>query len=182
MSNPLLNRRQITSQREQRANALPPEVMQALANQPSPVDLTNVEDVLKQILHETVSKTEVAVLDYAPAQLVLDRFPIPGSQRALIRRTGTGNCTAALAVVAAPTPTKVASANESRFGGYIVNYGANAIILYLCDIGMVGQTGVPAIYLPVNGSWNFQLSDIVWCGSVHALPAAGTSTVSVAEI
>lgn len=121
---------------------------------------------------------ETAVADFQHRQMVLEGFPVTGSKRVLVYRTGSGNDNL-------PVPTTgvlVVQSNSGRFGGTIVNSGASTVILYLCSAG-VATPGAPAIYLAANGgSWDFRLGNMLWCGSVSAVAQGASSSLTVAEV
>lgn len=120
--------------------------------------------------------TQVAVLDHAPAESVLENWPAPGARRALVERPSTG--TDDLAVTT--SGVTVLGHDEARIGGRIVNSGAEPVILYLHNAQRAGKG---AIYLAANGGdWDLRLSNLLWCGTVFAVSQGGASTLTVAIV
>lgn len=136
-----------------------------------------------QLLHALLAESrsdllEIAVADVQQRELVLDQFPVPGSKRAIVFRTGNGTDNLAVPT----TGVLVLPDNASRLGGTIVNSATNPVILYLCATGKA-TPGVPAIWLAANGgSWDFRLGNVIWGGSVSAVAQIGASTITVAEV
>lgn len=136
---------------------------------------TYLDAILAQLRSESA---QVAVSDAVQQEMTLEHFPTTGVKRLLARRTGNGTD-----VFAVPTTgVLVLPANEARSGGQIVNSGGFAVILYLTANGRA-TSGVPAIWLAANGgSWDFKLSNLLWCGSLSAVAQGTASTLSVAEV
>lgn len=119
---------------------------------------------------------QVAVGDVVRREMVMDNFPVAGSKRVIVRRTGNGWDNQAV-----PTAPGVLllGANEGRLGGSIGNTGANAIILYLSD---AQREGVLALYLAAGASWDFRLGNLLWVGHVWATAQTSASTVCGGEV
>jgi hypothetical protein len=128
---------------------------------------------------------DIAVGDFTGQQLQLSNFPVSGSKRVVVMRTGNGNPSFAVPV----TPVLVLPFNEGRLGGVIVNTGATAVTLFLtqnsvdADNPLQALAGVPAIWLAASGgSWDFRLGNVMWAGSVTAQASVSPSTLTIAEV
>jgi hypothetical protein len=147
-------------------------------------ELLETNHLLRRLIQtQRTDIKQLCLTDHEPAQMVMENFPVPGSKRLIVRRTGNGG-TYAPGTTAA-NATLLADANDSRLAGQICVVGAAAVTLYLCELGPVQQgeaQGFPQINLLASGgSWDFRLSGVVWCGHVVAV-AAGATTVTVAEV
>lgn len=143
------------------------------------MELGEHSKLLRALLAEArTNPIDIAVADSQHREMVLDQFPVTGSKRALVYRTGSG-----FDGLAVPTTgVLVLGSNVARLGGTIVNLGANAVILYLTSTG-VQTAGAPAIWLAATGgSWDFRLGNVLWCGSVSAVAQTAGTTVTVAEV
>jgi hypothetical protein len=126
---------------------------------------------------------QVGVSDAQAQEMTLEHFPVAGSRRVLVRRTGNGNDNFPLPT----TGALVLPANEARLGCRITNTGANPVLLYLAD---QARKGAPAIYLGVatpgnevlGASWDGRLGTIAWAGNVFAVPQGGATTLAIAEL
>jgi hypothetical protein len=133
--------------------------------------------LLHSILAELRSSTvEVGVSDAQGREMVLDQFPVPGSKRVLVYRTGNG-----FDGLAVPTTGVLALvANEARLGLSLINTGANAIILYLSDHR---GPGLPAVWLAASGgAWDGRVGNLAWAGNVFAVAQTGASTLAGGEV
>lgn len=119
---------------------------------------------------------DLGVSDAQGREMTLEQFPVAGSKRVLVYRTGNG--TDGLAV---PTAGVIVfPANEARMGLTLINAGANAVILYLSD---QQRKGVPCVWLGANGgSWDGRLGNLLWAGNVFAVAQAGASTLVGGEV
>lgn len=178
MAHPLLDRRDLTAQRELPAPAAPDRG-------PAPHGFPVLEDLVRRLLEQDRAELrQLCVTDREPAQSTMRDFPVPGVVRRIVRRTGQGG----LVNLAAGTPALLVAANEARLGGQIVVSGAGAVVLYLAADLLTPGGGAPLgegaaqIYLTgTGGSWDFQLGPLLWCGNVIAV-AQATSAVTVAEV
>lgn len=129
--------------------------------------------ILAAIRADTV---QLGVSDAQGREMVLDQFPVVGSKRILVYRTGNG--TDGLAVPS--TGVLVVPANEARLGMTWINSGTAPIILYLSD---QKRAGVPAVYLAAGGgSWDGRLGNLDWAGNVFAVGQGGASTLVGGEL
>jgi hypothetical protein len=185
VEHPLFNRRDLTRERdhEQRTVHSPPAAEHAGLYELAE-GLSAMNGLLERLLTtERADVAQLCVTDREPAQSVMRNFPVARACRYIVRRQGNGG----LFVLAAGTPLEVVQPNEDRLGGQIVNAGANPVTLFLAaDLLSPGSAtpltqGAPQIVVPANGTWNFLLGRLLWCGSVIALSTAGSS-VSVAEV
>ena len=134
-------------------------------------------ELLRGILTEArADLIEIGVSDAAGRELVLERFPVTGSRRVLVYRTGNGFDT-----LAVPTAGQlVFPANEGRLGLTLVNSGANPIILYLSD---QRRYGVPCVWLAASGgAWDGRLGNLAWAGNVYAVAQIGASSLTGGEL
>ena len=186
MTNPLLNRRELAASRTNEGSSDTPAPIAPVSGDDmaayaaiTHAHLTDVAGLLRKLLQaeQAPGTVRLCVTNNDPPETIVHNFPVEGATRLVVRRTGSGGTIP----IAATTPVKVATASDSRLGGYIVNAGATAVTLSLTDNPTAPQAGVPQIYLPPNGSWDFRLSGIVWQGDVTAY-STGTSTVTVAEV
>ena len=181
---PLLNRRDLTAQRDRAHTAGPAPAMPDLGGLSA--ELAETNRLLRALLQAERSEiTQLCVTDNEPAQSVMANFPVPGAKRLMIRRPGAGG----LYALAAAVPQLVLQPNDNRLGGQIVNVGANAVTLYLSHDLLVPGTANPlpqaAAQIVLNGAggaWDLRLSNLLWCGGILAVAAAGGSSVSVAEV
>lgn len=127
----------------------------------------------------------LCVTDREPAQLEMKNFPVPGSKRLIVRRSGQGGTYA----VAQNTPLLLVAANENRLGGELVNSGGATITLFLSvDLLEPGSAtplagGAAQMALASNATWDFRLGTLLWCGNVVGVcTASGGTTVTVAEV
>lgn len=185
---PLLNRRDLTAQRElaarEPAQAQAPLELGGLASGLAS-GLAETHRLLRELVREDRARIEqLCVTDREPAQAAMENFPTAGVRRLIVRRAGAGG----LYNIAAGTPTPVLAPNEARLGGQVTVSGAGAVVLYLAgDLLTPGGAnplgaGAPQLWLAGNGgSWDLRLGGLLWCGSVIAVAAAGSS-VTVAEV
>jgi len=178
VAHPLLDRRDMTAQRELGRTSAPGPVE-------SHVDLSETNALLRRLVGQERARIEqLCVTDREPAQGDMNNFPAPGARRLIVKRTGSGGSFA----LTAAAPVEVVRGNEARLGGQIVVSGAGAVVLYLgADLLTPGggtplSEGVAQIWLNANGgSWDFRLGDLTWCGRVVAV-AQAASSVTVAEV
>ena len=133
--------------------------------------------LLHSILAELRSDTiDLGVSDAQGREMVLDQFPVAGSRRVLVYRTGNG--TDGLAVPT--TGVLVFAANEARLGMRLTNSGANPIVLYLTD---QQKAGSPAVWLAAaGGSWDGLYGNVAWAGRVFAVAQTAASTLVGGEL
>jgi hypothetical protein len=180
---PLLDRRDLTAQRD--AAARGPHAP-ALELGGVTAQLAEINRYLCALLEQDRAEiTQLCVTDNEPAQSAMDNFPVPGTRRLIVRRPGAGG----LYTLAAAVPQLVLQPNDNRLGGQIVNTGANAVTLYLSHDLLVPGTATPlpagAAQIVLNGNggaWDLRLSNLLWCGGILAVAAAGGSSVSIAEV
>jgi hypothetical protein len=129
--------------------------------------------ILAAIRSDTV---QIGVSDAQPREMILDQFPVAGSKRVLVNRTGNG--TDGLAV---PTTGVLAfAANEARLGLTIVNAGTSPLFLYLSD---QARKGVPCIWLAANGgAWDGRLGNLDWAGNVFAVAQGSATFITGGEL
>lgn len=145
------------------------------------VELNQQTRLLTALLsQQRAGPLEIAVGDFSQRELVMDSFPVAGSRRALVFRSGAG--TDNVPVPAAPAGVLVLPENAGRLGGAIVNSGAAPVILYL-TVNAAPTPGAPAIWLAASGgSWDFRLGNVLWSGNVSAAGQGGVSALTVAEV
>lgn len=126
---------------------------------------------------------QITVGNFDRRESVLLDSPGQGARRLIVPRYGQGQN--GLAIPSA-TVTEVCEQDEGRFGGLIVNTGANPVRLYLCPPGDIGGPGSalsgqatqrPATYLAPLGSFDFRLGNILYGGTVCAAGVGGASTL-----
>lgn len=176
MAHPLLNRRDLTAQRDR-----------ASAAAPATVDLGPLAEelrLLRGLLAQEQSETrQLCVTDREPPERRMENFPLPGTRRLIVRRPGAGGQYA----LQVNTPLLILEANENRLGGRITGDPVNAITLFLSTDLLSPGSGNPLnvaaaqIRLPAADAWDLKLGDVLWCGHVIAL-ATVASTVCVAEV
>ncbi|HEX6461110.1 MAG TPA: hypothetical protein VF032_19495 [Thermoleophilaceae bacterium] len=177
MAHPLFDRRDLTAARD--VGVATPAGVDVGAEL---LALTRRLDAL--LLQERTTIEQLCISDIEAQEQCMENFPLRGAKRYIVRRTGNGESVA----LVANTPTLLVPPNENRLGGIIVVSGAGAVTLALTrDVlepggGTPLTVGVPQLFLAANGgSWDFKLSDLLWCGSITAIAAANT-TVTVAEV
>lgn len=145
---------------------------------PPLIDKANVVlDLILEALDTKVSELAITNISNDPG--LQKDFPTPGSQRWIIHRIANGGNV----ILTAATPTDIVKSNVNRLGGLIVNYGEKPVILTLASTATdLSQDGLGEIAIPANGSWNFKISDAVWCGEVNAEAIGGESKLSVVEL
>lgn len=106
-----------------------------------------------------------------------------------LRVSRGGNGTDAFAVPAAAAgvaPTLVLPSNEGRLGGQIVNKGASPCFIYLGEVADVQgseRSGRGALWLSaLGGSWDFEISSMVWGGTISAAGDGGATTLTIVEL
>lgn len=135
-----------------------------------------VIDLLDALRHEMASDPGLlAPSDGAvPAQAISKDFPFPGATRVIVKRTPIG-----------PNPPAAGTGllwedNVNRLGGTVVNKATAGLTLYLSD---QVRPGTGTIWLaPNGGSWDFRLSNVVWCGNVYAVADTGAVNVAGATL
>jgi hypothetical protein len=148
---------------------------------PSGVALATLMSEHTPLLHAILAalRADTVQLGVSNAQgreMVLDQFPVTGSKRVLVYRTGNG--TDGLSV--STTGVLVFAANEARLGMTIINSGASAVVLYLSD---QPRKGVPCIYLASGGgAWDGRLGNLDWAGDVFAVAQGGSTTLIGGEV
>lgn len=178
---PLLDRRQVTREREAQA-------------QPDPSTLGDHDDArllegldrLRRELRFLHAASISEVAHGAPSteeDAGVANWPINGARRRIARDRSHGS--ASLTVPAQTTPmTPVCAFEPYRAGGAIVNSGASPCTLVLADAQSntgAAPAGAAAIWLSAAGTWDFLLGQAVWCGPVAVFASAGT-TLTVAII
>jgi hypothetical protein len=156
-----------------------------VSGQPDPpvlhllAEVRRQNELLRQLLVATSGgEDEIALSNGTRQTRRMQDWPIQGFTRYLRPCTGYG----ALVTVPATTVTAVSSCNEARMGGTVVNSGGGSVILWLCQFGEVNVAARPQISLFASGgSWDYRLSNRMWCGEVWAYSTAGT-TLTVAEV
>lgn len=107
----------------------------------------------------------------------------PPAKRLRITKQGSGGD--AVPVLAASV-SLVLQRNEGRMGGQIVNYGAFPCFLYLGQLADLATGEIhnrPAMWVSASGgTWDFQLSSLIWGGTVCAQAIGGDTTLTVVEI
>lgn len=138
----------------------------------TPDELIRILDELRQI------DTQVVLIDTdspnAQRQEV-DHFPVPSHARAIVPRRPSGG------LITVDTNGEVlAPANRGRLGGQLVNTGTNPVFVYL---GTSNDPGIGVSWLaPNGGTWDFEISDLLWVGAVFAVASTGTSPVAVIDL
>lgn len=148
-------------------------------------DIARIRQVAEVgIIAERAKILQIVVGDFDRQESVLQESPAPGSKRLLIPRFGNGTDQATGAAITT-TPVEILEKNEGRVGGTIVNYGANAAFLFLCNLGNLtgGQVHQrPTVWLGAGGgSWDFRLGNVLYGGTVCAASTTLTTTLTVAE-
>ena len=180
--NALVDRRDVTAEREQQAPA-PRSELSADGIMVAEL-LAVVQRLGEQLIAERAGITQLCVTDREPAQLQMRNFPVPGAQRLIVRRPGAGGSY----TLTASTPMLLVAANENRLGLTVVNSSAHAITLYgSTDLLEPGSSaplaaGAPQAILPAGQSWDGRLGNLQWCGSVLAVDSTGGAVVSVWEV
>lgn len=188
MANPLVNRRDITEERNRQANGEAADTHAAHWPHDTHGELAVIaaaiahqSSLLERMLRQDRAEiTQLCVTSRDVAESVLRDFPAPGAKRLIVRRTGTGGTFA----LAANTPVVIVHSNEARLGGTIVNTGTASVTLCLCALGYVQQAetqGFPQIVLAPGQSWDFRLGILLWGGEVVAVSTAPAS-LSLAEV
>lgn len=180
MAHPAFDRHGLTRERE----------MQHAAGQPQPsptVDLADTNRLLRELVTQgSTGKgiTQLCVTDREPAQGNLENFPVAGSKRVIVRRTGDGGQIPIAQNVWSPVCPGV----ESRLGAYLTVSGATGVTLALTtDLLEPGSNaplteGCPFVWVAPNTAWDFQLGpSLLWCGAVMAFATAATS-ICLAEV
>lgn len=122
---------------------------------------------------------QLALIDGDREIRKVDNWPIAGATRFVVGRRGHGG----LFPLAAGVAQLIISADPSRVAGSIINAGAAAATLYLCDLPtQAAGLAIPQVFVPAAGAWDFLLSRSVWCGAVVAVAATGGTSLSVAVI
>jgi hypothetical protein len=184
VAHPLLDRRDLTAQREQPAPA--PDYGHAEGLQALCAELARTNRLLCSMVEQQRAEVvQLCVTDGEVAEAEMLNFPAPAAHRLIVRRPGAGGTFA----LAANVPTPILLPNDTRLGGQIVNTGAAAVTLFLArDLLVPGSAtplsaGAAQIALNANGGlWNLLLSNLLWSGGVVAVAAVGGSSVSVAEV
>lgn len=114
--------------------------------------------------------------DEAPPQVITKDFPYEGSIRAIVQRTPN-----APKIPAAAGDGLLYDANVNRLGGLIVNKAAVGLTIFFCNETGPGP-GDGSLYLTPNGSWDFKLGNLLWCGHVYGRPDSGTISVAGCEV
>ena len=104
--------------------------------------------------------------------------PMRGTRRqitSISRNEGSDNFP-----VAAATFVELCRHNPGRIAGSIVNVGTNPVYVYLAPIARLQAVGFGAAtvftgYLTPNGSFDFKLTNDVWCGPVTVYSVLGTT-------
>jgi hypothetical protein len=148
---------------------------------PSGVALATLMAEHTPLLHSILAELRADVIDLGVSdaqgrEMMLEQFPVAGSKRVLVYRTGNG--TDGLAVPT--TGVLVFPANEARLGLTLINTGANAVILYLTD---QRKAGSPAVWLAAaGGAWDGRIGNLSWAGNVFAVAQVGASTLVGGEL
>ena len=162
----------------------PPSEVTSLAALVAEVATSN--HLLQRLLtNERADVIHLCVTDREPAQLLMDNFPVPTARRLIVRRPGNGGTIPLTAGVA----TLILPANDNRLGGTVVNFGTANVTLFLSVDLLTPGTSTPlpqgSAQIGLNsggGAWDLRLSNVLWCGSVVAVAAAGGTTMTVAEV
>jgi hypothetical protein len=132
----------------------------------------------QMMMREEVTLSQMALTSGNRQSRWMRDWPVQGGKRLIVPRTGYGQTT-----VLTTAATRLLPSHEARLGLTIVNIGANAVTLWLCELGEVSATARPQIWLGSGGgSWDGRLGVIPWCGEVCAVAAAGGTTVTIAEV
>jgi hypothetical protein len=138
-----------------------------------------------ELLHEAVealrgSAAALAVSEKAQQPQLTTDFPFAGSHRWLIPRQPSGG----LVGLEAGKVALVLAANANRLGGFIVNRGAKAADLFLCDekVAAGSRAAIARVGLAAGASWDCRLGpNLLWSGSIAGLAAEATE-LTVAEV
>lgn len=140
--------------------------------------MAQVEAYLCSILHELAAQpTLMAYTDgTVPGQVVTKDFPFEGAKRAIVKRSATAlNVPFPAAATGLLLPD-----NANRLGGSVVNKSASGVTIYL---GQNANPGTGSLWLaPNGGSWDFRVSNTVWCGNVFAVADAGNLILAGLEL
>jgi hypothetical protein len=150
------------------ANGVQRQVDQHLAS------MAQVEQLLSEVIAQlAASPAMMSVSDDNPREVTTKDFPFMGATRVLLARTPQApqQVTTAQGLIFA--------SNANRVGGAIVNKAASGVTLYL---GTQAGAATGQIWLAPNGSWDFLLSGLVWCGNVFAVADAGNVSITGAEL
>lgn len=142
--------------------------------------LSRLDEVMDLILEALDTRVEqLCVTDVSSDPGLQKDFPVRGAQRWVIHRLAVGG----VRELVAATPTDVVAPNVNRLGGTIVNQGATTVVLTLASAAAdVAQEGLAEIVLTPNGSWDFRLGNILWCGTISAESLAGAGKITIAEV
>lgn len=179
----LTDRRDVTAQREAEQAPAPSSVLSADGIMVAEL-LAVVQRLGEQLVAERSGIIQLCVTDREPAQFQMRNFPVPGAQRLIVRRPGSGG----LFTLTQNIPTVLVAANENRLGLTLVNAGTHAITIFgATDLLEPGSSaplaaGAPQAILAAGASWDGRLGNLQWCGSVIALDTTGGATVSVWEV
>jgi hypothetical protein len=151
-------------------------------------ELSEQSTTLHELLTAARARPEgLSVGDYDHQHgLLLHDWPVAGSERVVVRRTGSGFDGLAVPQTAQPPVlSRIVNASVARLGLQITNIGAFPVVLYLTD-RPVPAPGAPAIYLAANGGansyWRGLIGQTPWCGNVSAVAIGGASSVAICDI
>lgn len=109
---------------------------------------------------------------------IMDDMPMRGTRRQITSyRRGTGGDNF---IVPAAKLILLTDYDAARIAGTLMNVGANPVLVYLAqtaDVQVGNATVVVAASLNTSGSWDFKLSNDVWCGPVSVYSTLGTTLV-----
>lgn len=139
-----------------------------------------LDQVLGLLLEATDTRIgQLAVTNISTDPGLQKDFPVKGAQRWVLHRIASGGTV----LFAAATPTDILKGNVNRLGGLISNFGAVPVILTLASAATdASQEGLGEIAIPAGGTWNFKLSEAVWCGEINAEAIGGEGKITVTEI
>lgn len=139
--------------------------------------LERIELLLEQAAGQTESDPAMLCVtdDEAPPQVVTKDFPYEGSVRAIVQRTPV-----AVRVPPLGVEGLLCDVNVNRLGGTIVNKAAAGLTIFFCNEAGP-QAGDGSIWIAPNGTWDFKLGNLLWCGHVYGRPDSGAITVAGCE-
>lgn len=148
--------------------------------------MTAVVERLDAIRKELTSGglTSLVVTDEEVHPSIQKDWPIEGAERAIVQRTPDGGLFTVTTTVGVLWP-----ANENRLGLRIVNRGAVGVTLFLGGVvhtsggPIAGSTlGTGQVWLAaLGGSWDGQLGQVLWGGSLLAQADSASTTVTVSD-
>lgn len=112
--------------------------------------------------------------DDAPPQVLTKDFPYEGSVRAILLRSPIAQMP-----IAPASGGLLFDTNVNRLGGMLVNKAVVGLTIFFCEVGPTAGDG--SIWIPPNGTWDFKLGNLLWCGHIFGVPDSGNVNVAACE-